>query len=242
MRERGNMSKDIIQEIWDKGKPQKRKLSVKEIEQAIRPDVRRQSFAFQMYVWIWLAVLLGTLVLDTFNIIGYLANSVMLMTQIGLTLLGLIFGAYGIHLLREMHIMDRADESITALLKRRRRFYRTKYEIWNLIMAATLLLLTFAVNSYADNDNGHYRIHRVELFIIFSAIQFAFMYGINKIAQYPIRKEMKIFLSDLEANVMEGTQTLVVFRKRWRIWVLIFFIIGTILLVLGILRAGPYGP
>jgi hypothetical protein len=128
-----------------------------------------------------------------------------------------------------------------ALLKRRLRFYRTKYEIWNVMMAATLVLLTFTVNSYVDNDNGHYRINRVGIFILFSGIQFAFVYGLNKIAQYPIRKETKISLSDLEANVMERTKTLVVFRKRWRIWALIFFIIGTILLVLGILRAMRFG-
>jgi hypothetical protein len=235
------MNEDIIQEIWDKGKSQKRELSVQEIEQALRPEVRRQSFAIRMYIWIWLVVLLGTFVLDALNIVGYLANPVMLMTQIGLTLLGVIFGIYGIHLLREIRIIDRADESVMALLKRRLRFYRTKFEIWNFMMAATLVLLTFALNSYVDNDNGHYRINRVEIFIIFSALQFAFMYGINKIAQYPIRKEMKIFLADLEANVTEGMQTLVVFRKRWRIWLIVFFIIGTILLLFRILRAMQFG-
>jgi hypothetical protein len=235
------MNEDIIQEIWDKGKSQKRELSVQEIEQALRPDVRRQSFAIRMYIWIWLVVLLGTFVLDALNIVGYSGNPVMLMTQIGLTLLGVIFGIYGIHLLREVHIIDRADESVMALLKRRLRLYRTKFEIWNFMMAATLVLLTFALNSYVDNDNGHYRINRVEIFIIFSALQFAFMYGINKIAQTPIRKEMKIFLADLEANVMEGMQTLVVFRKRWRIWLIVFFIIGTILLLFGILRAMQFG-
>jgi hypothetical protein len=236
------MNEDLVQKIWDKGKSQKRELSAQEIEQALRPDVRRQSFAIRTWVWLYLFVLLGTFVLDALNIVGYSANPAMLITQIGLTLLGAIFGIYGIHLLREIHIMDQADESVMALLKRRHRFYRTKYEIWNLMMAATVVVLTFAVTSYVDNDNGHYRINRVGVFIIFSALQFAFIYGINKIAQYPIRKEMKAFLSDLEANVMEGTQALVVFRKRWRVWVFVFFIIGVILLLLGIWRSMQIGP
>jgi hypothetical protein len=235
------MSEDIIQEIWDKGKSQKRDLSVQEIEQALRPDVRRQSLAIRMFIWIWLVVLPGTFVLNVLNIVGYLGNSVMLLTQIGLALLAVAFWIYGTHLLREIRVMDRADESLIVLLKRRVRFYRTKFEIWNVMMAATLVLLTFAVTTYIDNENGHYRINRVGIFIIVSAMQFAFMYGINKIAQYPIRKEMKIFLSDLEANVMEGTQTLVVFRKRWRVWLTVFFIIGVILLLLGIWRAMQFG-
>lgn len=235
------MNEDLIQKIWEKGKSKKGELSVQEIERVLRPDVRRQSFALRMYVWIWLVALLGTLVLDALNIVGYMANPVMRMTQIGLTLLGVLFAAYGIRLLHEIRIIDRADESVLALLRRRRRFYRTKFEIWNFMMAATLVLLSFAVTSYVDNDNGHYRINRVEIFIIFSVLQFAFMFGVNKIAQYPIRKEMKIFLSDLEAKVMEGTQTLAGLRKRWRVWIIIFFIIGTVLLVLGILRSMPSG-
>jgi hypothetical protein len=236
------MSEDIIQEIWDKGKSQKRELSAQEIEKGLQSDVRRQSFAIRMYIWIWLVILAGTFVLNILNIVGYLGNSVMLLTQIGLALLAVAFGIYGTHLLREIRVMDRADESLIVLLKRRVRFYRTKFEIWNIMMACTIVLLSFAVTSYIDNDNGHYRINRVEIFIIVSAMQFAFIYGINKIAQYPIRKEMKIFLSDLEANVMEGTQTLVVFRKRWRVWVIVFFIIGVILLLLGIWRSMQFGP
>jgi hypothetical protein len=235
------MSEDIVQEIWDKGGSREKELSVQEIEQALRPDVRRQSFAFRMYIWIWLVILIGTFILDALNIFGYSGNPAMLTTQIGLMLLGVIFGIYGIHLLREIRIMDRADESVTALLQRRLRFYRTKFEIWNVMMAGGIVLLSFAVNSYVDNENGYYRIGRVEAFVVFSIMQFAFMYGINKIAQYPIRKEIKIFLSDLEAHMMEGTQTLVVFRKRWRIWVVVFFIVGTILLLFGIWRAMQFG-
>jgi hypothetical protein len=235
------MNEDLIQKIWDKGKPRKRELSVQEVERALRPDVRRQSFALRTYVWIYLVILSGTLILDALNIVGYSANPVMLMTQIGLTLLGVTFGMYGIHLLREIRIMDRADESLLALLQRRLRFYRTKFRIWEFLMAATIVLATFAVTSYVDNEDGFYRIHRVGIFILFSVGQFAFMYGVNKIAQYPIRKEMKVFLADLEANVTQGRETLVASRKRWRIGAIIFFIIGTILLVLGILRTMQFG-
>lgn len=235
------MSEDIFREIWDKGKSLTRELSVQEIEQALRPDVRRQSFSIRMYIWVWLVLLLGTVVLGILNIMGYQRNPVMLTTQIGLTLLAVVFGIYGVHLLRQIRIIDEAAESLLALVKRCRRFYQTEFEIWNLIMASTIVLLTFALNSYTDNENGRYRIGRVELFILFSALQFAFMYGVNKIAQYPIRKEMKVILSDLEANGMEGTQTLVGFIRRWRVWTIVFAIIGTILLLLGIWRAIQFG-
>jgi hypothetical protein len=235
------MSDDIIEEIWNKGRSQKEDLSIHQIEQILRPEVRRQSFAIRLYVWIWLLLLLGTCIVDVLNIVGYAENSVMLMVQTGLTLVGIGCGAYGIHLLREIDIMDRADESLIALLKRRRRFYHTKFEIWNLMMAGTILLMTFALNSYVDHEDGTYTIGRVDLFIIFSAVQFAFMYGINKLAQYPIRQEMKIFLSDLEAGVTDGTRTLGFFRRRWRQWAIVVFVIGTILLLFGIWKAMHVG-
>ncbi len=236
------MSKDIIQEIWDKGKSRKNELSVQEIEQALRPHVRRQSFAIRMYVWVWLVILLGTLVVDALNVAGYSSNPTMLMVQIGLTILAAICGIYGLHLLREIRIIDRADESMMAMLRRLLRFYRTKFEIWNIVMAGTVVLLSFALTSYIDNENGIYRIGRVWLFVIFSVVQFAFMYGINKIGQYPFRKEMKVIMSDLEANMLDETQAIPAFRRRWRIGATIFIIIGVILLLLGIWRAMQFIP
>lgn len=230
------MSNDIIQDIWNKGKTPKKELSVQEIEEALRPFTRRQSFSIRVYLWLWLAIMVGTLVLDVFNIVEYSVNPTMMVVQIGLTLLIVLFGAYGVYLLREVRIIDRADESMLTMLRRLLRFYRTKFEIWNLMMGATLVLLTFAVTSRADNDNGHYQINNVGMFILVSALQAAFVYLINKVAQYPFRKEMKIIMSDLEANVVEGTQTIPGLRKHWRLWAAILFIIGTILLLLGIWR------
>ena len=49
---------------------------------------------------------------------------------------------YGIYLLRELRFIDRADKSILAMLKR------------------------FAVTSRTDNDNGHYEINYVGMFVI----------------------------------------------------------------------------
>jgi hypothetical protein len=190
-----------------------------------------------MNVWIWLVILLGTLVVDALNIAGYSSNPTMLMVQIGLALLAAMFGIYGICLLREIRIIEGADGSMMAMLKRLLRFYRTKFEIWNFMMSATLLLLTFAVCSYVDNDYGHFRINRAHVFVIVCVLQFAFMYGVNKIGQHPLRKEMKIIMSDLEVYGVDGTQTIAALRKRWRMWATIFVIIGTLLLLYGIWRA-----
>jgi hypothetical protein len=236
-----DMSKDIIQKIWDKGKTMNIELSVQDMARALRPEMRGHSISIRTPIWIWLGFLLGALVLDVVNIVGYRSNPAMLATQIGLTLLAAVFAAYGIHLLREIRLIDRADENLMALLRRRLRFYRTKFEIWNFMMAVTVGLLSFAINSFVDNKDGQFRIYRPGVFIIVSVLQLAFCYGAIKMAQFPLRKEMRILLSDLEENVTDGRQSLVGLRKKWRIWAVVFFIICTILLLFGIWRALQFG-
>jgi hypothetical protein len=231
------MKKDIIQDIWEKGKAGKKEISMNDIEQAIRPSIRRHTFTFKIFIWIWLLIIFATLVLNGMNISGYAINPPMLITHLILTLVTILFGVYGIHLISELRIIERADESILSVLKRRLRFCRSKYEIWNLMMAAMIPLLSFALNSYIDNQNGTYRINKPFIFLGITLLQFIFCYVIIKIGQYPVLKEIKIFLSDLETQVLEGTQKLTDMKKKWRQWAIILAIIGTLLLLWGIWRA-----
>jgi hypothetical protein len=199
------MKNDIIQDIWEKGKSQKREISMQEIEQVMKPSIRRQNFTFKLFIWIWLLIIFMTMILDGMNIAGYAINPPMLITQIVLTMVAMIFAIYGIQLLSELSIIERADESMLSVLKRRLRFYRSKYEIWNLMMAAMIPILSFAVTTYIDNQNGIYRINQPIVFFGVTLMQFIFGYFIIKVAQYPVLKEIKIFLSDLESQVLEGT-------------------------------------
>ena len=231
----------MIQDIWEKGKSQQREVSLQEIERAIKPSIRRQTFTFRLYIWIWLLVISATMVLGGMNIAGYAINPAMLVTQLILTVISILFGFYGIHLLSELSIIDRADENMIALLKRRLRFYRSKYEIWNIMMAAMIPVLSFAVTSYIDNQNGVYRINKPLVFFGVILMQFIFGYTIVKISQYPVIKEIKIFLSDLEAQVLEGTQKLTELKIYWRRWGYIFTIVAILLLLWGIWRAIEFG-
>ena len=230
------MKKDIIQDIWEKGKSQKKEISMQDIEQAIKPSIRRQTFTFKLNIWIWLLIIFAIMVLDGMNIAGYTVNPPMLITQLILTLIAVIFGVYGIHLLSELNIIERSDESIVPLLKRRLRFYRSKYEIWILMMAAMIPLLSFAINSYIDNQNGIYRINQPLVFFGVSLMQFIFGYSIFKLGHYPVVKEIKVSLSDLESQVLDGTQLLGEMKIRWRRWGYILAIIGLLFLLWAIWR------
>jgi len=93
------------------------------------------------------------------------------------------------------------------------------------------------VTTYIDNQNGIYRINKPIVFFGVILMQFIFIYVIIKVSQYPLLKEIKIFLSDLEAQALEGTQNLTETRKHWRRWTTIFVILATLLLLFGIWQA-----
>ncbi len=104
-------------------------------------------------------------------------------------------------------------------------------------MAAMIPILSFAVITYIDNQNGIYRINQPIVFFGVTLMQFIFGYFIIKIAQYPVLKEIKIFLSDLESQVLECTQKLTEMKKHWWRWGIIFVIIAMLLLLWGIWQA-----
>lgn len=171
------------------------------------------------------------------NIVAYAVNPSMLFAELAVTIAAMIFGFYGIYLLGELKIINRAEENLISMLKRRLSFYRSKYEIWNLMMAIMIPLLSFALITHIDNQESVYRINQPFIFWVVTLLQFIFGYVIIKISQYPILKEIKIYLVDLEAQVWNESQSLTAVKKRWRIWSYIFVIIGALLLLWGIWRA-----
>jgi hypothetical protein len=227
---------DILQEIWDKERKEP-KMSRAEIQAVLRPHVRKNAFGLRFLVWIYMAFIAGTLVVQGMAIYAFRTNPVFLTVHAVLTALTLGILGYGIHLSGELGAMDRGDESLVAVLRRRLRFYRTKYEIWLWMLALTLVFLTLAVTTTLDNQDGQYRINRPAIFICFTIAQFLFAYAIFKAGHYPLLRELKAILSDLEHQVTTGTERIKDLKKTWRLWSVLLVILGTILLILGIFRA-----
>jgi hypothetical protein len=208
-----------------------------EIQAILQPRIRKSALGWSFLVWTYLAVIAGTLVCEGMNIYAFRTNPIMLTVGVLLTVLTLGFLAYGIHIARELATIDKADESLVAKLQRRLRFHRTKYEIWVWMIALTVAFLTFAVSSMPDAQDGQYRINRPSFFIAVTLGQILFMYAILKIGHYPLVRESKAILSDLENQVTTGTDQIKAFKRTWRLWSLLFVFLGTILLIWGICRA-----
>jgi hypothetical protein len=211
-----------------------------EIQAILEPRLRRSVRGWSLLVWVYLAFIAVTLVCEGMSLYAFRVNPVMLAALTVMVLLTLGFLAYGIYLLGELAAMDRADNSLVTALKRRLRFYRTKYEVWLWMLAVTIPFLSFAVSTMMDNQDGQYRINRPGVFIAVTAAQLVFMYVVLKIGHYPLMRQQQAILSDLESQVTTETDRVEAMKRTWRRWGLLLAILGTVLLVLGILRAAGW--
>jgi hypothetical protein len=227
---------DLLQEIWDKGRKEP-KMSKAEIQALLRPQVRKNAFGLYFLIWIYLAFVAVTLVCEGMAIYAFRVNPVMLAVHSGAALLTLGFLGYGVYLVGELAAMERGDESLVSVLRRRVRFHRTKYDIWLWMLSLTLVFLSFAVSTLADCEGGRYQINRPHIFAGVTIAQFLFAYVIFRIGHYPLVRELKAILSDLEHQVTTGTERIKVLKRSWRLWSVVLAILGTVLLILGILRA-----
>jgi hypothetical protein len=208
-----------------------------EIQALLQPQIQKSALGWRILVWTYLTVIAGTLICEGMNIYAFRTNPIMLSIGVLLAIFTLGFLAFGIHVLRELTAIELADESVVGKLQRRLHFHRTTYEIWLWMIALTIAFLTFAVSTLADAQDGSYRINRPGVFVGVTVGQILFMYVVLKIGHYPLVRESKALLGDLENQVMTGTERIKEFKRTWRLWALLFAVLGLIFLIWGIYRA-----
>jgi hypothetical protein len=230
------VAKDIVQDLWDRAQEEE-PMTTAQIQSLLEPQIRKNAFSVRLWIWFYLAVGLVTLILNGINIFGYWGNPGMRMVQVSTSIIMLGFLGYGVFLLTDLARIDGSDENVLSTLRRRLRFYQTKVEIWMWIVALTVYLLGFAINTMVDNQNGEYRIHQPALFVGISVGMILFMYAAMKIAQYPLVRELMAIVSDLENQVTEGTDQLAILKKNWRWWSVLLSIVLTLFLIWGLILA-----
>ena len=112
------MDQDRLQEIWGR-EGEEQKMSKAEIQAILQPHVRKNALGLTTLLWVYVAVVAVTLVLEGMNLYGLRSNLPVLTVQVVMTLLTLTFLAYGIHLIREVSVMDRPDQTLVAITRRR---------------------------------------------------------------------------------------------------------------------------
>jgi hypothetical protein len=227
---------NMIERLWAKRR-EETKMTREEISNLLRPRIGGFSRTLKLCVWMYLGVLLATLVLQGVNLAGYVMNATMLTVQIAVTVAAIGFAVYGIYLMGEARHLERMDKSLGEAVKQRLAFFRGKYEWWLWACAASLLLLSWAIGTMVDNVEGTFRINKPLLFIGINAAMFFGMYGVLKLSHLPFLREMRAILDDLEAQMTDRTREHDEWKIKWKRWSRIATVLLLLLLLYGVWKA-----
>ena len=228
------MNDKLIQTLWNEGKGKEPKMSKQEIEGILRRSVKRGWTDLRRMVWFYLAMMTAILVVSGMNIAVYASNPPWLAVHVGLTVLTVAFLAFGTHLLGEMRRLDNPAQELTELVRRKLRFFKTKYQVWLGVVTLAIWVLGFAVSLYMYNQDGHYRIKKDLFILCFAGAQLIMLYVIVRIAHYPLAQRLLAALRDVEAQATEATQRFEK-SKKYRVLIAVLALLLGIALFAGVL-------
>ncbi|MHC4726335.1 MAG: hypothetical protein ACYS17_03835 [Planctomycetota bacterium] len=234
------MENNDLVKIWKEGNQEilkDRRFERSELEAFLQPKVSKATLSLNFNILIYMAAQLAAMVLIGFDLYGYRSNPVMLKALIPMFIACSSFFGYGIFLLSHIWQINHYDFDLVTAINRKLKVYRTHYEAWMWIGAVSLLVLIFALNTLVDNDQGTYRINRPVFFAVVSFLVIIFIYGVQKIAQLKAVREIKIYLSDIQNEVLEGSHQIEQAKRKYLVICVILTIIFTILFILGIIKA-----
>ena len=231
--------------IWKEGNREMLKthrFERSELEAFLRPRMSRAARPLHLNVLVSIVVQIAAMVLIGLNLHGYRSNPIMLSVLGVLFALSVLFMAYGVFLLTRLYDTSCYASDFVDTIKKRLSLYRLHYEAWMWMMAVSTAILVFVLNAWTDNDRGAYRINHPVFFVVVSLLMVLLIYGTQKLAQLWAVRQMKVYLNDLERDVLEGTHQLEGARK-WRLLVVaIVFIVLVAFFVWGLIRHGQFTP
>ena len=230
---------DLIK-IWKEGNMEmlkNRRFERSELEGFLKPRIRKVARSLNLNILVYMAAQAAAMVLIGFDLYGYRSNPIMLKVLIPMFIICSAFLGYGVFLLTYVWLVNHGNFDLVTAINRKIKVYRTHYEAWMWIGAITLLILCFALNTLVDNDQGTYRINRPVFFVVISLLVVLFMYGVQKIAQLFAIRQIRVYLTDLQNDALEGSRKIEEAKRKWLVVFLILALILTIFFILGLIKA-----
>lgn len=224
------MPEDLIESLWERG-GERRSLGREELAGALRPRLERGTRQLRVHLWLFLGVLLVTLVLGGVNIALYWDVPAMRTAQLGLTALALALALYAIRLLGDPGLADRPTDPLLESVRRRLAFLGPRFEAWLWMASLSVALLAFALNSVVDSEIG-FRINKPAVFVGVNVAMLAICYASLKLVFLAVVRELRATLQDLEDQLLERTAEVDRWKRGLRRWhlVLIAILFGSLLL------------
>lgn len=205
-----------------------------------RKNLRKNQVVILVYLGLYLAMLAFTFIMEIVNLYGYRGNTAWEAAHSGILVLTAGFMAYGIYLTIFFLKMNRTTSDLMTSIQNQIRFYKKHYEVWLVMIPLACVMLSIAISTFTDNDNGHYRINQIGVFAGTLIGMVVFLYATMKAVHFPLIHELRVYLSDLEAQSTEATNRYEIRKRKWRWWVAgaMVVLMGVLvyLLVLGIMK------
>jgi len=230
---------DLIK-IWKEGNQEmlkNQRFERSELEAFLKPKVSKATLNLNLNIFVYMAAQLAAMVLMGFDLYIYRSNPVMLKALVPMFILCSSFFGYGVFLLSYIWQINRGQFDLITAINRKLKVYRTHYEAWMWIGAVSSLFLIFGLTTLVDNDQGTYRINHPVFFAVICLLVILFIYGSQKIAQFFAVRQIRVYLTDLQNDVLEGSCRLEETRKQRLIIFAVLLIILTITFIWGLIRA-----
>jgi len=234
------MENNDLMKIWKEGNQEilkDRRFERSELEAFLKPKVSKATLYLNLNIFVYMAAQLAAMVLIGFDLYGYRSNPVMLKVLIPMLIACSSFFGYGVFLLSYIWQVNHGDFDLVTAINRKLKVYRRHYEAWMWIGAVSSLFLIFALNTLVDNDRGTYRINRPIFFMVISFLVILFIYGAQKIAQFRAVREIRVYLADLQNEIVEGSRRLEKAKRQYLVIYLILAIILAIIFIWGIIKS-----
>jgi hypothetical protein len=229
------MNDQEIQSIWNQAKfPE---FSADVIRGGLNRQGARQFAAIRLSLGIGIGTLVLLVVLCAANLAGYWGNPLMSSIVGALGLGAGLVAKLGVDTFALVGRLERADQSLLERLKGLGKVFRGRLQVWNLIAAAAVSCLVFAINAWIDNRNGTYQVNQPGLFALIHVGLFAVYYIISRIGQAPVLSEIRMILDALETGDPGAEAKLASRRRRLLGWLILVGSITTAALLWAIWRS-----
>ena len=234
------MKKDDLIQMWQEGSDglfRDEKTEKEMITQYLNEKTLKGNRSIHFNLMFYGLIQVVNIVLISMNLAGYFNNPSMIWLLVSMLVITIGILVFGIEVYYRFREINNYSDSLQNLIGKQLRFYRRPYEIWMILVSVSVIILVSNLNLYVDNDNGSYVVHHKALFFGINFGTLLFIYGALKATSLLGLRKLKAYLSDLQTGTLDQSERMERSQKRllW-LWVMLFIIL-TITMVLGLLKA-----
>jgi len=232
-------SNDLLH-IWQTGNQDLLKdlhFEADQLEGFLKPRITKASRSINLNLAVYMILQVAAIALIGVDVYGYRRNPLLLAVLVTMLIICTACLGYGVFLANYLRQINLARYDLVTMIQKRIKAYGIHYEIWMWMGAVSTLCLVYALNAWIDNDQGTYRINKPIVFVGISLAFLVFIYGAQKINQWVVLREIKAYLADLQANVLEQSHQLETTKKQYGIVSVMLFLVLILFFVWGIVKA-----